>query len=184
LIIHEVLTGEGAGVEELITGKLIPRMRSPKYAGKIHEWRDIGDPSMATPDQSSVSRSAKKVIESHLKTRFEKGMNRWETRRMSLSNALTRNCPDGKPQVLISCTAHPLHKALNGGWHYKTDNSGNIMSEIPEKDPHSHIGDAFTYPVSLLFSPVEEQKTNRMPPRPKRAMSYGGSAGRSAGGMY
>jgi hypothetical protein len=47
---------------------------------------------------------------------------------------------------------------LSGAWHYKTDNSGNIISVTPEKDEASHIGDCFANGVSVLLPGFDYQK--------------------------
>jgi len=158
LVVHEVIEGDGdMGTRELILEKLLPRLQKAEYRGKIHEWRDIGDPSMRTPDQSSTAMSAAKVIRELLHSRFEPGPTRWPQRIMPLRAALGRNGSDGQPQILISSTAHNLHKALNGGWHWKTDNAGNIIGNIPDKDEFSHLGDMLCYVAARLFPVVTRE---------------------------
>lgn len=175
LWIHDVVTGEGIGTKELIEQKVLPLLNTPKYKGKIGDWRDIGDPSMRTPDQSSVNRTTAKVLERALDTRFEPGPTRWASRINPTKTALTSLATDGSPMILISKSAYNLHRALNGGWHWKTDNSGNIVGNMPDKDQYSHYGDMFTYLVSVLFPYARGIVLPRNYSRQKqmtRAMSY------------
>jgi hypothetical protein len=185
LILHDVLTGDGAGVKELIKDSVIPLLGSPKYKGKIDNWRDIGDPSMRTPDQSSVAQSGAKVVEKLLSTRFEGGPVRWRSRIDPLRAVLGESAADGNPKLYISKSAHVAHRALNGGWHFKKDSRGHAIGEEPVKDEHSHVGDMISYVVAEIF-PYARQKSQvgvvrelqkRMA---NRAMAYGG-AGKSKG---
>ena len=162
LIVHDVLCGDGCALEEMVEGPLKTILATPKYcdiAGrlKIPDWRDIGDPSMRTPDQSSVQRTTARMIEDKLLTKFEPGPVKWLARIDPLRQALTRLTPDGLPLIFISRSAYPLHRALNGGWHFKKDNSGNIIGTTPEKDAHSHVGDAFSYKVAKVFPATRER---------------------------
>ena len=150
-VIHDVLYDEGVGVEELIEEKLLPLLATPKYKGKIHGWRDIGDPSMATPDQSSNKRRASKVIEKMLQARFEKGPTRWLNRLDPSTAALKKLIGDGRPLIVLSASAKLLHRTLRGGWHWKVDNSGHVLGATPVKNEYSHPGDMFTYLISSVM---------------------------------
>jgi len=188
LIIHDVCTDENVGVRELIDMHVKPLLNTPKYKDRIVEWRDIGDPSARTPDQSSTRQSAARVIESLLATRFEPGPTRWHARVDPAITAFTRLATDGQPLIRISRSAYILHRALNGGWYWKVDNNGNVIGTLPVKNKYSHPGDAFLYPVASLF-PYEQtdskySKLRKMSQKARmaRAMSYssGGGAGREA----
>jgi len=157
LVIHDVINGEGVGVKELIEEDLTRLFNSLKYRGKVHAWRTIGDPSMSTPDQSSVKTITSKVVEKAYKTRFEKGVMRWQTRKEPLNRCFKQFLNDGLPAVVLSRSAAPLHRALKGGWHYKTDNNGRVTGVLPVKNPHSHPGDAFSYGISILM-PYDSRK--------------------------
>ena len=187
LIIHNVCVEENVGVKELIEMHVQPMMNSAKYEGKIMDWRDIGDPSARTPDQSSTKQSAAKVIERLLKTRFEPGPTRWHSRVNPAISAFSRLAPDGQPLIQISRSAYILHRALNGGWYWKLDNNGNVIGTLPVKNKYSHPGDAFLYPVATLFPYSEMDDTYRklkkmsQKARMARAMSYSTGGGR---GLY
>ncbi len=53
-----------------------------------------------------------------------------------------------------------LDKALNGGWCFKVDNSGNVMGDVPLKNSSSHIGDSFANVVNILL-PSRAKSVNR-----------------------
>jgi len=191
LVIHDVLTGDGIGVQEMIEEQLMPLLASSKYAGKIPfarqsyreeaPWRDVGDPSMRTPDQSTSRVSAARIIEEKLQTRFESGPTRWPNRLEPMTHALKRMINGGQPAIVLSASAAPLHKALKGGWHYKTDNSGHVMGKLPVKNEHSHPGDMFSYLIAQLmpFSVQKEFKRMEKEARMSRAMSYGMGIGKT-----
>ena len=170
LWIHEALTMPGSGMRELIENSVIPTLAGPKCKDKIQTWRDIGDPSMYQPDQSTVTRNTAKVVEDLLKTRFEAGPTRWHHRIDPTRTALSQMAPDGSgPKIKLSSTAYNLHRALNGGWHFKKDNNGRTIGPIPVKDSYADLGDAFSYGVSMIFPYVrpksEQNKTRRRDPR-------------------
>lgn len=112
-----------------------------------------------------------------LDTRFEPGPTSWTGRIDPTKSSLLMNATDGSPRILLSKSAYLLHRALNGGWHWKKDNSGNIIGNLPVKDKHSHPGDAFCGLVSVLF-PYVRLKTNKkkgdMTTRKRMARSYRG----------
>lgn len=190
LIVHDVLCGDGCGIKEMIEGPLLTLLATPKYCvngrSKIGDWRDIGDPSMRTPDQSSVQRTTARLLEDKLKTRFEPGPVKLKARLDPLKSSLLRLAPDGNPLVVVSRSAYGLHRALNGGWHFKKDNSGNIIGTSPEKDAHSHVGDAFSYLVAQVFPfqrarPSKSETSARNVRAKSLAESYGHSRHTSGG---
>lgn len=180
LVVHAALAMEGAGVKELINEKLQPLLLTPKFRNRdLRSWRDIGDPSMRTADQSTNTQTAARTIQDMLKTRFEPGPTRWRHRIDPLNQALGRTVNEGRPLILLSADAAPLHRALKGGWHYKVDNNGHQMGELPVKNEHDHYGNAFAYMISILFpySAQDEFKKNKAQAdrltKMKRAVSYG-----------
>lgn len=188
LVIHDVLTMDGHGVVELITEKLNPLLKTPKYRDKDAPWRDIGDPSMQTPDQSTSSTTAARRVAQLLSTRFEPGPTRWQPRIQPLNHALTRLVGSGRPLILISASAAAAHRALKGGWHYKIDNNGHQMGDLPVKNEHDHVGMAMAYGTAVvlpynareLINPAKKGPRADAALRMSRALSYG--AGAPAGG--
>lgn len=177
LVIHDVAYREGVGVRELIENDIQPLLASSKYRGKIHTWRDIGDPSMRTPDQSTVNNTAARVIHDLLGGNFEPGPTRWPARIDPTVSAFNRNALNGMPLILLSKTAYFLHRALNGGWHWKIDNNGKPTGSEPVKNSFSHVGDALLYGNAIVFPfesalPYEKLKKISQKDRMSRAMSY------------
>lgn len=156
-VIIDTLRMANTDVETLINVKVKPLLESPKWRNKARAWRDIGDVSMRQPDQSNIARSAARVIEEAFGTSFEPGPKQWPHLRDGLKRGLQMMI-QGLPAVTINPEERLLHKALSGGWHYKTDNNGNIIGQIPDKDEHSHIGDPFANGMSVLFPAQDYRK--------------------------
>lgn len=150
LIILDVMRLEGGDVASLIEYQVDPMMESPRWRDKAFAWRDIGDVSMANPDQSNIQTSNSKVIEGHFGTRFEKGPHIWALMKTGVKKALNRMI-QGMPAVFINCECKLLIKGLAGGWHYKTDNSNNIIGTLPVKNEISHVCDAWANGVNVLL---------------------------------
>lgn len=175
LIIHDVCYGDGIGVEELIEERVEPLLQTPKYKGKIKGWRAIGDASMKNPDQSTSRNSAARVVEKAFKCRFEPGPAHWTTIRQPLNRCFKRLLNEGKPVVKLSRSATRLNRALKGGWHYKVDVNGNVIGDKPQKNTHSHPGDAFANGIAVLmpYDPRKEYREAKKK-RSKIANSYRG----------
>ena len=139
---------------------------------------------MNVADQSSRVVTAARRIQELLKTHFESGPVRWQPRIQPLNNALSRLVGAGKPLVIISSSAAPVHRALKGGWHYKIDNNGHRMGEMPVKNEYDHIGMSLAYGTAVVFpynAPSLAPKKNKTIAdklaRMGRAASYGSGIG-------
>lgn len=189
LVIHDVLYDEGVGTKELIREQVKPMLQTPKWKNRITGWRALIDPSMASPDQSSSRSSARKEIEKSFDgCRCELGPERWEVRRETVNEPFKHLMADGIPAVILSRSAARLHRALKGGWHYKTDNNGNMVGNKPvQTDQHSHPGNAWSYGAAILFpyNPVQRMKQREERDRMSRVASYGGQHWRQkSSGVY
>jgi len=183
LVIHDVLMGEGIGTKELIEEKVDILLNTPKYKGKVTSWRIMGDRTMKTPDQSSIRQTTAKIIEDRFDTTFEPGPAHWHTMKEPLNRIFKRDLNEGRPAVILSRSATILHRALKGGWHYKTDMSGAVIGDKPVKDIHSHPGDAFANGVGVLTARPKKTRAKQesIHQRQKRARSYrGGNYSRTA----
>lgn len=141
--ILEAYVGEGEGVEELIS-RQIKSVLHDRYRG--YKIRHIGDPNGTMREQSSAARSAVRVILKELGGTFRKGPKDIQERIIPLRAAL-------RQQNLIKVDrtlARPVWQCLRGGWHYRVSNAG-IISAQPEKNIHSHPGDAMGYGAAVLF---------------------------------
>jgi len=156
LVFIDTIHLENSDVSQLIDFSLAPLLRSPRWFGMCKGWRDVGDVSMKNGDQSNKGVSAAKVIEEKLHTYFEGGPAHWDRQKIGLKAAFNRNVV-GKPAIQISPEEKFLHRALSGEWHYKTDNSGKIISNLPEKNTASHVGDAFANGVNILIPELDAQ---------------------------
>src|SRR5208337_5032752 len=85
------------------------------------------------------------------KPRFEGGPVTWREIERTFNYWLIHNDPDNQPMIYISASNHLLDKGLNGAWHFKTDNSGNVVGTEPVKDEISHVMDAFANSVYVLL---------------------------------
>ena len=159
LIFIDTVRGNNIDIRTLIDQKLQPVLNSPRWKGKCKSWRYIGDRSMKIPDQSNINESAAKVIENKLGGYFEGGPARWTHMKMGIDHIFTMNIT-GKPAFIVNKTNRLLDKALSGGWCFKTDNSGNVMGDIPMKNSLSHVGDAFANAVNVLL-PSRTKSMNR-----------------------
>ena len=159
LIFIDTLRGENIDIRTLLTQKVQPVLNSPRWIGKCKSWRYIGDISMRIPDQSNINESAARVIEDTFGAHFEPGPSRWTHMKMGIDHIFNTNIA-GKPAFIVNKNNRALDKALAGGWCYKVDNSGNIMSDKPDKNESSHVGDAFANAVNVLM-PSRSKSMNR-----------------------
>jgi hypothetical protein len=145
----DTVRGANTAVYQLIHEKIRPLI-AHRYS-HVKDWRDIGDPSMADPDQSNIKHSAARTIEEELGTRFEKGARLWEPRRDAVLKLVGDSAGPGRPKLLLSHHEGTLHRALRGGWHYVKDVSGKYVKNKASKDIHSHPGDAFSYGIEKIY---------------------------------
>lgn len=180
LVVLDVLRLDGGDIRSLLESQVGPLLESPRWKGKARAWRVGGDTTMVQPDQSNLQESAAKVVAEFFKPYgarvFEQGPSTWALIKMGLKNGLNRMI-QGMPAVYINCECRLLHKGLSGGWHYKTDNAGNIIGVLPEKNEVSHVCDALANAINI-FLPTKKYKVDpdqqrRMTEKMKaRAASY------------
>jgi hypothetical protein len=159
LVFIDTIRIKNSDIRTLIKTKAIPLLNSLRWKGKCKSWRDIGDFSMKTPDQSNQQESAARVIEDAFGTFFEAGPSKWTHMKRGIDYVFENNIL-GKSAFIINKAERILHKGLIGDWHYKTDNSGNIMKDTPEKNSSSHPCDAWANAVNVLL-PARSAKINR-----------------------
>ena len=139
LHIIDCFRGEHIGMKQLIDSMVRPTVNL-RYAG-VTEWIDTGDPTLSTGDNSDIEQSPARVIEREFGTTYQ-GASHWPAVLEPMKSALNLMI-DGRPYVQVGSGAEILHKALRGGWHYLTTNSGQVIRDKPVKDNHSHPGDCF-----------------------------------------
>jgi hypothetical protein len=145
---------EEGDIRALLENQVLPLLNSPEWKDKPLSWRVGGDFTMKQPDQSNIMESAAKCVEDAFPgTIFEIGPSKWELMKRGFSYALNHSI-GGMPAVILSSDNKLLHKGLNGAWHYKTDNSGNVARVAivkPDKDAASHFCDAWANAVCVLM---------------------------------
>lgn len=164
IFVLDTLRGSNMGTRQLITTQLKPLLET-RYID-VESWRDIGDPAMSNREQSDSNQSAAQIIQDELGTNLEPGPTHWNPRRESLKECLNRMV-DGKPMLLVSKHEGILNRALRGGWHYRKNNSGDVLRDKAEKDIHSHPGDALSYGIGRL---LPWKAPRRMNPRTAKTM--------------
>jgi hypothetical protein len=154
LVFINTLRLEGGDVRALIDNQVLPMINSPLWRDKPMSWRVGGDFTMKQHDQSNIMESAARCVEAAFPgCIFEIGPSKWDLMKRGFSYALNHNI-QGMPAVILSSDNRLLHKGLNGAWHYKTDNSGNVTrtaSVKPEKDQASHFCDAWANACCVLM---------------------------------
>lgn len=146
-LILDALVGDEIGVEELIIEGVKPLL-SERYPHPT--IRHTGDPQGKQREQTSIHRSAVKLMKQELGGTWRPGPVHWHARVEPLRSALTRTIGGrGLIQVDRERAAAVWH-ALRGGWHFHVSRTGIISAEA-KKDIHSHPGDAMTYGASFFF---------------------------------
>jgi len=161
--------GINVGMKQFIANEVKPFIA--ERFGQVEKWKDFGDPSLRERDQSDSTVTAAKIIEEELGTTFEGGISDWPSRREAMRELFTSILQDGVPKFILSKDDGILHRALNGGWHYRKDPTGRIIYDIPVKDISSHPGDALSHGLAKIFR-YQKEKRLVLPIPNKRAYSY------------
>lgn len=144
----DAMVGDGIGVDELIGDWLVPLLQA-RYPGKQNILH-IGDPAGLNREQSSSQQSAVRLLLRRLGGRWRSGPKSTPACREALRAVMSRTI-QGKAVLQVDRhRAQPVWHALRGGWHHHIARSG-IVSAEPQKDIHSHPGDAMAYGAAILF---------------------------------
>jgi len=169
LIYIDTVRAEGTDIATLLETQVGPLLRSPKWNNKWRSWRICGDRSIGNRDQGNYSHSPAQDIEKFFtqfghgiyKPRFEGGPVTWSEIERTFNYWLIHRSPSNAPMVYLSATNHLLDKGLNGAWHFKIDNSGNIVGTEPQKTEISHTMDAWANSVCVCLGKVGRQGLDR-----------------------
>ena len=156
LAVLDSLVGEGIGMTQLIRSDVKPLIAS-RYA-EITQWFDTGDPSLQTADDSDITVSPAKVIESNLNTTYHPGVSDWYTRVEAIKYVL-----QNMPMLLLSHHEEKLHKAFRGGWQYPKNNQGQVSKDGAVKNIHSHPSDALSQGLPMIIGELTTKKAVRKP---------------------
>lgn len=178
---------ENGGMRQLISSKLIPLLLSPRWE-KIRRFRALGDDSLKNREQSDSEFSAAAIIVALLKKwlghdGYEGGVQAWTLRAEAIKTLLDSNI-GGLPRFLVNPITtpgepwHRIHAALSGGYCYKLVNA-QVQKDGPEKNVHSHVGDAITHAIAKLFGipKVLEDRPPDLRVQRQRASGYAVGAG-------
>ncbi len=145
--ILESQVGDGIGAAELIEDWVKPVLAS-KY--KNFSLRHVGDNQGRQREQTSIMQSPVRLIRKVLGGDWRSGPIRTEARVEPLRAILSR-LTGGRGVVQVDRYNAPhVWQALRGGWHYHVSRSG-IVSGEPDKNIHSHPGDAMGYGAAVLW---------------------------------
>ena len=170
--ILDSFVGDGIGVTELVENAVKPLIASRYMRNPL---RHIGDPAGAVGEQTSILRTPVAEIKKQLGGTWRSGPQRWEDRLNPLQSILTRTM-DGRGVMQVDrFRAKEVWQALRGGYHYHVSRT-NLISAIPEKNIHSHPGDAMGYGAAILF-PVGRLDKRMQNLKPRTVGSYFGSGG-------
>ena len=146
-LILDAFVGDGIGVEELIIHSIKPLL-ADKY--RRYSLNHIGDPSGKMREQTSIHRSAVRLLKKELGGSWRDGPVKPFERIDPLCAVLSR-VQSGKAIVQVDKgNAGAVWQALRGGWHYHVGRTG-LVSGVPVKNQHSHPGDAVGYGAAILF---------------------------------
>jgi hypothetical protein len=130
---------EDFATDRFITEKLKPRL-ARKYLG--FEVLVIPDPSSVNSSQAKQGSSVINELKRHFTVAYNPD-NSIESRLDPAMYYMMRLTGDG-PGVEIDPTCLKLIRALTGGYKYTVSKS-DVQRDIPDKNVHSNIADAFTY---------------------------------------
>lgn len=171
-LVLDALVGENIGAEELIVDAVKPLL-AERY--RKHSLHHIGDPAGAQREQTSIHRSAVRLLQKELGGGWRPGPQKWLPRIEPLRAVLSRTV-SGQGVVRVDRDrASAVHQALRGGWHFHVARTGLISGE-PVKDIHSHPGDAMSYGSAILF-PLGKLTDNVKGKSPRGASYFGSNKG-------
>lgn len=143
--------------DRMMSEKLIP------FLSRYYQGFDV----LVVPDPASANRSNSdsntviKTLKKHFAVKPDTN-NVIETRLQPAQYYMMRLTSQG-PALLIDSRCVRLIRALVGGYKY-TVMKGDIRKEVPDKNGHSHIADAFTY--GTRFVRTGEERAGRRIERP------------------
>lgn len=139
------LVQEGYGVTRLIQERLRPylKRRFPEM-GEYAEFIIAPDPAAANRAQTD-EKSVVDTLRRYFKVSIESN-NRLPLRIDAIEHYTNTLVGNGVAALRVDEEHCPmLIRALKGGWRYALDKNELVKGKEPEKNAHSHVGDAFGY---------------------------------------
>jgi hypothetical protein len=141
LLVLDELVQDNMGVERMIVTRLKPMLRARYKDAQVVIAPDPAAAQRAMTDERAVA----DILKRHFAVKIETN-NRFPLRLDAIDHFATR-LTDMGPALQIDPNRCPqLLRALKGGWRYAVDTKkGVVKGAEPEKNSHSHVGDAFGY---------------------------------------
>lgn len=140
LLVLAAMSSDNMGTSRFIREKLKPLLSESRFAG--FRIVVVGDPAGSHRAQTD-ERSCFDILKAEGFTVMPARTNNIVARVAAVDSFLSRQI-DGGPAVLFDPAALPIIIACRSGYRYKVLKSGEIEN-TPDKNPHSHIADAFQY---------------------------------------
>lgn len=132
---------QNVGVERMVTQHLKPYLRRRFPGAKVII---APDPAAAQRAQTN-ERAVTDILKRHFEVKVETN-NRLPLRLDAIDYFAARLTDAGAALVIDPLHCPKLIRALSGGWRYAMDTKRGVpKGSEPEKNEHSHIGDAFGY---------------------------------------
>ena len=175
LCVYKELVQEGYGAQRLIEERLIPMLRQDFHGADVIIVPDPAANNRTPTDEGTVVKVFKRyfTVDCESNNRFPLRLNAIEH--------FTSKLIAGIGAVQIDKAGCPiLVRALKGGWRYTADVKKDILKgSDPEKNPFSHVGDAFGYLCRYFhrdvlrvekYGPINKQGYRNLNPVPKRTL--------------
>lgn len=140
MVLGEVVA-QGMGVERLIQERLRPYLRA-----RFPDAKPICAPDPASANRGQTDeRAVVDILRRYFPAKPETN-NRLPLRLNAIEHYTTRMTDLGMALLVDAQECPRLVRALKGGWRYAVDQKKDMVKGAePEKNNHSHIGDAFGY---------------------------------------
>jgi hypothetical protein len=161
LILDEIVM-ENFATDRAIAEKLKPLIRM-KYQG--FDVLIVPDPASANQSQAQQGSSVIKELKKHFKVHTD--TNNQIASRLDPAQYYMMRLTDDGPALQLAPHIVKLRRALVSGYRYTLNKDGDSKTDVPDKNSHSHVADAFTY-LLRYFRSGEEKSTRRPPPRAVR----------------
>ena len=164
LLVYDEIVLSGVGADRAITEYLKPLL-ARKY--RDYDVEIAPDPAASNRAQSD-ERSVVDVFKKHrFKVKVETN-NTLQPRLEAVEYYLTRLTDNG-PAMLIDPACKKLIRALQGGYKFTQTKKGDKVSEVPDKNEHSHVADTLGYLAKNRRTSTEKagriKQSGFVPPR-------------------
>jgi hypothetical protein len=143
LTVVDELIQSNMGAERIITDRIKPLIRA-KYADfELIIAPDPAADARNSNNEKSIVDTLRDKKKGGFTVRFPDLNNQLPGRIEAIEHFTTRLTQAGAALQIAPHCKHTI-RALQGGWRYEVDRKGKTH-EVPEKNSHSHAGDAFSY---------------------------------------